>query len=110
PDEQKEGGRKADLPGYHGKGLYSGQGRLIYANNGDHSRAALRDPSAPSGALAEWDGKAGAWDTVLRNQFTEVTGPGGISGSRSPGQDPVWAVGWDHRSLLLMCLDREGWH
>ena len=36
-DEQlKEPFRRADLPGYHGKGLYSGQGRLIYANNGEN--------------------------------------------------------------------------
>ncbi|HRE06050.1 MAG TPA: hypothetical protein PKX00_10605 [Opitutaceae bacterium] len=34
-DEQlKEPARRAYLPGYHGKGLYSGQGLLIYANNG----------------------------------------------------------------------------
>ena len=44
-DEQQKDGRKADLPGYHGKGLYSGQGRLIYANNGDHAAAALKDPT-----------------------------------------------------------------
>ncbi len=25
------------LPGYHGKGLYSGQGRLVYSNNGERS-------------------------------------------------------------------------
>ena len=28
------------LPGYHGKGAYSGQGRLVYANNGELSRKA----------------------------------------------------------------------
>ena len=38
------------LPGYHGKGLYSGQGRVIYANNGDHDPRALTDPTIPSGA------------------------------------------------------------
>jgi hypothetical protein len=36
-DEQVKKGRHAELPGYHGKGLYSGQGRVIYANNGDHA-------------------------------------------------------------------------
>ena len=41
------------LPGYHGKGLYSGQGLLIYSNNGeDNNREALTNPSIPSGALA----------------------------------------------------------
>jgi hypothetical protein len=109
-DEQKKEGRHADLPGYHGKGLYSGQGRIIYANNGDHARQALTDPTVPSGALAEWDGKAPAWNIVRRNQFTEVTGPGGIYGSERPETDPVWSIGWDHRSLILMCLDGGEWH
>ena len=109
-DEQAKGGRKADLPGYHGKGLYSGQGRLIYANNGDHAPAALRDPSVPSGVLAEWDGKTDASQVIRRNQCTEITGPAGISGSSSPATDPVWAIGWDHRSLILMCLHGKQWH
>ncbi|MCP5543943.1 MAG: hypothetical protein H7A49_08555 [Akkermansiaceae bacterium] len=101
-DEQTPGtARKADLPGYHGKGFYSGQGFYIYSNNGDHARAALSDPTVPSGVLAEWDGKADAWTVVRRNQFTEVTGPGGIHGNPDPATDPVWAVGWDAKSLLL---------
>ncbi|MCB1209016.1 MAG: hypothetical protein KDK97_06800 [Verrucomicrobiales bacterium] len=109
-DEADKVGRHADLPGYHGKGFYMGQDRLIYANNGDHAREALRDPSVPSGVLATWDGKADAWTVVRRNQFTEVTGPGGIHGSAQPESDPVWAVGWDHRSLILMVLDAGQWH
>jgi len=99
---------KADLPGYHGKGLYSGQGRLIYANNGEHGAKALVDPSIPSGVLAEWKGKD--WEVVRRNQFTEVTGPGGIRGNDRAEKDPVWAMGWDYRSLILMLLDKGQWH
>jgi hypothetical protein len=109
-DEQREGGRKADLPGYHGKGLYSGQGKLIYSNNGEHGDAAKTNPATPSGVLATWDGKAERFDVVRRNQFTEVTGPGGIHGNRSPAGDPVWSIGWDHRSLILMLLDGGKWH
>jgi hypothetical protein len=109
-DEQRKAGRHADLPGYHGKGLYSGQGRVIYANNGDHAKEALSNPRIPSGALAEWDGKAEAWNLVRRNQFTEITGPGGIEGNAKPESDPVWSIGWDHRSLILMCLDGGQWH
>ena len=107
-DEQRKEGRHADLPGYHGKGFYSAQGRYVYANNGDHAKEALRDPSVPSGVLAQWNGKAKQWTVVRRNQFTDVTGPGGIEGSK-PG-DPLWAVGWDHRSLILMVLDEGKWH
>src|SRR5690606_1020935 len=32
----KSDSRLAGLPGYHGKGLYSGQGVLIYSNNGEY--------------------------------------------------------------------------
>jgi hypothetical protein len=84
-DEQRQTGRKANLPGYHGKGFYSAQGRYVYANNGDHATAALTDPTVPSGVLAEWDGQADLWTVVRRNQFTEVTGPGGIGGN-PPGK------------------------
>lgn len=108
-DEQQKSGRHANLPGYHGKGLYSAQGRLIYANNGEHGARAQSIPDTPSGVLAEWDGMADHWTVVRRNQFTEVTGPGGITGESRPG-DPVWSVGWDHRSLILMCLDQGRWH
>lgn len=94
------------LPGYHGKGLYSSQGRLVYANNGDRDKRVLTDPTTPSGALGEWTG-SGDWQLVRRNQFTEVTGPGGIHGS-DPNA-PVWSIGWDAKSLLLMLLDGGKW-
>ncbi|MFM9032091.1 MAG: hypothetical protein ACKOTF_15735, partial [Opitutaceae bacterium] len=110
-DEQlKEPFRRANLPGYHGKGLYSGQGLLIYANNGEHGKEAQTRPDIPSGALAAWDGRADTWTVVRRNQFTEVPGPGGLEGNANPATDPVWSVGWDHRSLLLMVLHAGRWH
>lgn len=108
-DEQRKEGRHASLPGYHGKGLFAAQGRIIYANNGEHGAAAQQRPDVPSGVLAEWDGRADQWTIVRRNQFTEVTGPGGITGESQPN-DPVWSIGWDHRSLILMCLDHGKWH
>src|SRR5262249_52861535 len=108
-DEQRKSGRHADLPGYHGKGFYSGQDRYIYANNGDHAPEALKNPATPSGVLAEWNGWDDRWNVVRRNQFTDVTGPGGIEGNANAG-DPVWSIGWDHRSLILMLLDGGRWH
>lgn len=110
-DEAKaDSPRKADLPGYHGKGFYSGQGVYVYSNNGEHGRAARTRPDIPSGVLAEWDGKADLWTIVRRNQFTEVTGPGGIHGASDPATDPIWAVGWDAKSLLLGIRKPEtGW-
>jgi hypothetical protein len=102
-------GRAANLPGYHGKGFYSAQGRYVYANNGDHAPAARKDPTVPSGVLAEWDGQADQWSVIRRNQFTDVTGPGGIEGN-PPGDDRLWSIGWDNRSLILMLLDGGKWH
>ena len=95
------------LPGYHGKGLYSGQGRLLYSNNGEY-RGEQQPPSIPSGCLAEWNGTK--WTVIRRNQFTEITGPGDIKGNARPELDPVWSVGWDHRSVILMLLDGGQWH
>ncbi|GEP41543.1 hypothetical protein [Brevifollis gellanilyticus] len=95
---------ESQLPGYHGKGLYTSQGRVIYANNGDRDKRVLTDPTTPSGALGEWSGE-GDWKLVRRNQFTEVTGPGGIEGS-DPNA-PAWSIGWDAKSLILMLLDRS---
>ncbi len=98
------------LPGYHGKGFYSGQGRVVYANNGERSAKALTDPTITSGVLAEWEGPGKEWRVVRRNQFTEVTGPGGIEGNPNPADDPVWSIGWDYRSLILMVLENGTWH
>lgn len=109
-EAKKKKSPKADLPGYHGKGFYSGQGRIIYTNNGQKSPEARKNPFTPSGVLSQWDGQAKKPEIVLRNQFTEVTGPGGIYGSETPATDPIWSNGWDARSLILMCLDQGKWH
>ena len=110
-DEQStNSSRKADLPGYHGKGFYSGQGVYVYSNNGEHGSVAQKIPTTPSGVLAEWDGKADKWTVVRRNQFTEITGPGGIYGNPNPETDPIWTIGWDSKSLLLGVRDvKSGW-
>ena len=96
------------LPGAHGKGLYSGQGVMVYSNNGEATKEALHQFDVESGSLSEWDGKE--WKQVRRNQFVEVTGPGGIYGNPNPATDPIWATGWDHKSLLLGVRDaKDGW-
>jgi len=109
-DTHQTNGVFASLPGYHGKGFYSGQGHVVYANNGEYGPEAQRRPDVPSGCLAEWDGIANSWTVIRRNQFTEVTGPGGILGNAAPNSDPLWTIGWDHRSLILMVRDGRKWH
>ncbi len=96
------------LPGAHGKGLYSGQGVLVYSDNGENSAAALSQFDALSGSLSEWNGKD--WTIIRRNQFVELTGPGGIYGNENPETDPIWTTGWDHKSVLLGVREpQKGW-
>lgn len=102
------GPQNALLPGVHGKGLYSGQGHMYFTNNGEGTQEALKKFDVEAGVLAEWDGKD--WKTVRRNQFVEVTGPGGIYGNANPATDPVWATGWDYKSIFVGVRDAEkGW-
>jgi len=101
-------GLVSKLPGYHGKGMYSGQGQLIYANNGERHPDVGRDPTIASGSLARWTG-GGDWQMIRRNQFCEVTGPGGIHGNQHPDKDPIWTFGWDARSLILGLLEDQEW-
>jgi hypothetical protein len=108
------------IPGWHAKGGYTAQGRLILANNGERGAADPArygafeyqiDPTQQSaedvGALADWDG-AEEWRLIRRRQFTEVTGPGGIQGAPSE-EAPAWATGWDKRSLILMVMQDGEW-
>ena len=69
-DEVQKGFPKANLPGYHGKGLYSGQGKLVYANNDKYGQAARNNPFT---LLAQWDGKQKDFETILRSLFTSKT-------------------------------------
>jgi len=105
------------IPGWHGKGGYTSQGRLVLANNGESAARKFAKPPyqvgsdsrqpGQAGALAQWDGRT--WSIVERHQFTEVTGPGGILGSPD-ANSPLWAVGFDRRSVILKLLDGGAWH
>lgn len=95
------------LPGYHGKGGYMTQGRVVYTNNGENSDQARVDPATPSGCLGEWFGEDKGWNVARRNQFTEATGPDGIYGGS--GDDVLWTLGWDVKSVILMTLKDGKW-
>lgn len=107
-EKNTTGPQNSMLPGVHGKGLYSGQGVMLFTNNGEGSKIAQKRFDVPAGVLGEWDGKN--WKVVRRNQFTEVTGPGGIYGNKNPETDAIWATGWDHKSIILATRDvQKGW-
>ena len=105
------------VPGWHGKGGYTAQNRLIIANNGEHKvfdikKEHLQTGEAPrnddeKGTLASWDGKN--WKIIERKQFTDVTGPGGIYGAPDD-KAPAWSIGWDKRSVILKLLDGGVWY
>ncbi|TWT84389.1 Choline-sulfatase [Planctomycetes bacterium CA13] len=106
---------KKPVPGWHGKGGYTSQGRLVVSNNGEHRVGDYKDLRAGGeaktpeerGVLAEFDGTN--WTIVERRQYTEVTGPKGITGG-SDGNDPIWTMGWDRRSVRLKVMDNGTWH
>ena len=140
PDVQGKGDRF--LHGYHGKGLYSGQGKLVAANNGRPKNQQY--PTGESGVLASWDGttvadnsgryfeandsnmglgdKTGApvkekpefiagWKQHFKVQHCEVTGPGGIYGAENPASDPIWATGFDDKSVVVRVMeDGKSWN
>lgn len=112
------------VPGWHAKGAYVAQNRLVVSNNGEHVASTFRDFISPEeakailqrikaktpeerGVLASWDGER--WDVVERKQFTEVMGPGGLYGNFKDN-DPIWAIGWDRSALRLKLLDEGRWH
>ncbi len=92
------------VPGDHGKGGYTAQGRLVISNNGERKPRANRP--GQYGVLAEWDGKE--WRIVERKQFCDVTGPDGIYGGKDD-KSPLWAIGWDRKSVILKLLDGGKW-
>jgi len=115
-----------DLSGSHGKGLYSGQGVLVYSLNGEltpddqnhytqhqeptleETRKIFNKEDEGAGSLSEWDGKN--WKLIRKNQFVEVTGPGDIFGNSNPETDPIWTTGWDHKSVIVGVRNpKTGW-
>lgn len=99
--------------GNHGKGLYSGQGCVFFSNNGGHGHNGnhlrkLNQAFKNVGSLNQWDGVE--WSEVHRTGFLDISGPGGIRGNTNLETDPVWAIGWDHRSVILKVLDSGKWH
>ena len=106
------------FPGWHGKGAYTTQNRVVFANNGEAGPSAsayknllvgdFPKNEEETGALVEWDGKD-QFNIIERRKFTEVTGPGGIYGA-SDNATPLWAMGWDKRSIILKLLDDGQWY
>jgi hypothetical protein len=137
PDVQPRGDRF--IFGYHGKGAYTGQGLLTVGNNGrpqnqndptgpagvlatwdgttvvenggsftddHHANPASQGPPAVD-PRPEF---VAGWNHISRTQTCEVTGPGGIYGNPNPETDPIWATGFDAKSVLLHVMENREWN
>ena len=106
------------VPGEHGKGAYTSQGKLVIANNGisgghdpkEHWLVAPAGKRGPEdrGSLATFDGKQ--WELIEQRQYTEVTGPDGILPTQDSLAKTLWTIGWDQRSLRLQALENGHFH
>lgn len=100
---------KTVIPGYHSKGLCSGFGKVFVSNNGEDSDEARRNPFTTSGVLADWSRIGDDWRLIRRNQFTEIATKDGIYGNEHPEENPIWALGWDARSVILGVNEDNVW-
>lgn len=103
------------LPGWHGKGGYTSQGKLVLANNGEHGNEPSKDWKVDknemvgpekNGILAEFDGEK--FKVIERRQFTDITTKNGIN-AKPNEQSPLWSMGWDKRSVRLKVMENENW-
>lgn len=93
PDVQGTGDRF--LFGYHGKGAYTGQGKLVVANNGRPNNQGV--PTGAAGVLATWDGttvqeNGGGWLQDGGSDF--FSGNGAADGAVPPSPQPQYLHGW----------------
>ncbi|HKL21509.1 MAG TPA: hypothetical protein VJ904_06865, partial [Tichowtungia sp.] len=45
------------------------------------------------------------WNQAFKVQHCEVTGPGGLYGNSDPATDPVWATGFDDKSVVVRVME-----
>lgn len=103
------------LPGWHGKGGYTSQGKLVLANNGEAAESdkqwqvPVDGQKGPEkyGVLAEFDGKN--FSVVERKQFTDITTKNGVNAVPDE-KSPLWAMGWDKRSVRLKVMENGVWN
>lgn len=96
-----------EIPGtgyVHFKDGYTGNGRVVVANNSYDERDYLRESFA--GRLAEWDGKSGKWTILEKTAFIGIGGKNSYQfKGKSVYGNPIFATGWDERSVLLKCYN-----
>ncbi len=86
----------------HFKSAYTGQSRVVVANNTYDEKEFLGERHA--GRLAEWNGAA--WTIIEENPFVEVSGS---EGDASYGGNTLYAIGWTKSSVVLRALVNGAW-
>jgi hypothetical protein len=119
------------LPGWHGKGAYTSQGKLVVSNNGEHASEGRTTHDTDDwknedykwedswkvteegifgpenlGILAEYDGAD--FKVVERKQYTDITTKNGVYAIPNDNS-PLWAMGWDKKSVRLKMMDNGVW-
>ena len=103
------------LPGWHGKGAYTAQGKLILANNGEAGSSSTEHWMVPAeglkgpemyGVLGEYNGQT--FRVIERKQYTDVTTRHGVN-AVPDDNSPLWALGWDKRSIRLKVMENDQW-
>jgi len=89
------------LPGSHTKGMCTGFGRIQLANNGEYHPEAKTNPWIPAGVLGDCGPDGRDQRVIRRCQFTDITTRDGIYGNEHPETNPIWALGWDAKSVIL---------
>lgn len=89
---------------WHFKGAYTSQGRYVVANNSYFEEDVVG--GVRLGRLAEWDGRH--WKILHRTAFCDVTTRNGIYAVPDE-RSPLWATGWDKRSVILAVLTDGQW-
>jgi hypothetical protein len=99
--------KELEIPetGYvHFKDGYTGNGRVVVANNSYDERDFLGESFA--GRLAEWDGESENWVILEKTAFIGVGGKNsGQYKGKSIYGNPIFATGWDKRSVILKCYN-----
>lgn len=88
----------------HFKDGHTGNGRVVVCNNSYDERDYLSESFA--GRLAEWDGKSEKWTILEKTAFIGVGGKNSsIFKGKSIYGNPIFATGWDKKSVILKCYN-----
>lgn len=100
------GGASGVLASWNGTTV-ADNGGVYFADNDPNNTAeeVTTQPVAPQPQFIA------GWNQHYKVQHCEVTGPGGIYGNSDPANDPLWATGFDEKSVVLRVMESPGiWH